>query len=114
MSFPGGKTARLGDLVYTILRARVDANAGSQLRLRLTVRHRTGDSPNYFGSNAYRLLVNGVPRAPDKWPSDVVEARSAKEGEVEFVFPQNPRSLVLLVGTDETVRLPITLKPAQQ
>ena len=51
---------------------------------------RTGDSPNYFGSNAYRLLVNGVPRAPDKWPSDVVEARSAKEGEVEFVFPRIP------------------------
>ncbi len=113
VSFPGGKTARLGDFVYKILRARVDPSSGNQLGLRLTVRMLNNRSYGAnFWDDSFRLLVNGVPRAPDSGLNELVAGRSAKEGTIEFVFPQNARSLVLVIGDDETARLPITLKPS--
>ncbi len=82
--------------------------------MRLTVRMLNNRSYGAnFWDDSFRLLVNGVPRAPDSGLNELVAGRSAKEGAIEFVFPQNARSLVLVIGDDETARLPITLKPTR-
>ena len=47
---------------------------------------------------SFRLLVDEVPRAPVGGLNELVEARSAGQGEVLFVFDDVVERLVLLVG----------------
>jgi hypothetical protein len=67
-----------------------------------------------FYTDTFRLLVDGVPRAPVNRLSDDVDARSAKESPIEFEMPDTAKSLALqvLVGEkqDDTANIVITLK----
>jgi hypothetical protein len=62
-----------------------------------------------FWDATFRLLVDGVPRAPNSGLNEVVAGRSADEGTVSFVVPESAADLVLLVGADDPVRLRIAI-----
>ncbi len=116
VAFPDGTKARVGEFVYTLLGGHVEGQGPGPVELKITVRM-TNEAP--YGANfwdqSFRLLVDGVPRAPTGGLNEVVAGRSALEGDVVFSVPAEPAEFTLLVGENEsqTVRIPVTLQPAQ-
>jgi hypothetical protein len=113
LTLPAGGKARAGEGIYEVRTARVERIATNSLELRLSMRvTNLGRYPGVFTAVLFRLLVDGVPTAPtDETTSDVVDAGSAKDGLVVFVFPETARSLVLQVGAvgSETNTIPLQL-----
>lgn len=99
-TLPAGGKARAGEGIFEIRSARVDRVATNTLELRLSMRvTNMGRYPGVFSPTIFRLLVDDVSIAPTgETTSDVVDAGSAKDGLVVFVFPDTARSLVLQVG----------------
>jgi hypothetical protein len=56
-----------------------------------------------FWDSAFRLLVDGVPRAPDSSLNELVSGNAAKEAEISFQVPRSARGLVLRVIHHESV-----------
>jgi hypothetical protein len=63
-----------------------------------------------FWSDQFRLLVDGVPRAPDSDLSVVVEGGSARDGEVIFEVPTTARSMALRIQWAESAVADLPLK----
>lgn len=63
-----------------------------------------------FWSDQFRLLVDGVPRAPDSDLNVVVEGGSARDGEVIFEVPTAARSLALRIQWAESAVADLPLK----
>ena len=77
--------------------------------LRIQVRLHNDDTygANFWG-DTFRIVIDGVPRAPVSGLNEVVDGRSAEDGEVEFIVPSTAQSLVLrLHRHDETVEVPL-------
>jgi hypothetical protein len=114
---PANQEARLKttfyDYLYKIIAADLDRQSSSTLRLRFKVRLTNNSSGGAnFWSDTFRLLVDGVPRAPISNLNDVVESHSAKDGVVEFALPDTVTHVVLLVREGENVaEIPYTLTP---
>lgn len=114
---PAETEVRAGDAVYKILTARLDHYAPGKLSLRFEVRMvNNGRFPANFWGASFRLLVDGVPRAPDNSLNELVESNSAKEGVVEFVIPDTVKDVGLQVGEvgEGKPALPILLKSGKQ
>ena len=89
----------------------------------MTNNHR---EPCLIGRDQFRLLVDGVPRAPTKarFPNPaldnqavIVEGYSAQEGDVIFMVPDTAQSVDFLVVNQqglpgETYKVPVNLKTA--
>ena len=75
-----------------------------------------GRYPANFWAASFRLLVDGVPRAPENNLDEVVDSHSAKEGTVEFVIPDSTTDVGLQIGEvgDGAPTIPITLKAAKR
>jgi hypothetical protein len=113
VTLPAGTEVRVGDAVYRILNARLDRYAPGRLSLRFEVRMlNNGRFPTNFWGASFRLLVDGVPRAPDNSLNEVVDSKSAKDGVVEFVIPDTVNDVGLQVGEvgEGKPALPIPLK----
>lgn len=106
-----GSEVRLGGAAYRILAAQLDRRNVEELTLRFTVRMtNSGKYPANFWDETFRLLVDGVPRAPVGGLNKLVQGDSAGEGEVEFAVPAATQSAVLQVRhSDESTRIPIDL-----
>jgi hypothetical protein len=120
VTFPSGNEVTLrssrADGTYKILAAQVDSRNTGKFTLKLSIRlTNTGRSDLGFGSGSFRLLIDGVPRAPINFLNQLVEARSAKEGDVLFEVPDTAESLVLSVkgDGDDTADIPILLKKSR-
>lgn len=103
----------VGPVVYTILGAEVDRASEDRLALRLTVRF-TNVGAQYgvlVSDGSFRLLADGVPLAPDVYPSEAVYLQSAKEGTVAFTFADTAREVLLQLGEvgGEVRRVPVSL-----
>ena len=102
---------RENDVIYRFLSATIARRNAEQLSMTLDVRalnRRT--TPVNFWNRTFRLEVDGVPRAPVGDLNEVVDANSARRGEVEFVFDDRVETLALLVGDDrEKARVPLRL-----
>ena len=57
-----------------------------------------GKYPANFWVSSFRLVVDGVPRAPENDLNEVVADHSAKEGIVEFVIPDTTTNAGLQIG----------------
>ena len=57
-----------------------------------------GRFPANFWGASFRLLVDGVPLAPNNSLNELVESNSGKEGVVEFVIPDTVHDVGLQVG----------------
>src|SRR5215831_6959697 len=132
-SLPAGTEIKAGvgthwEVVYRILAAQLDRQAGGELSLRFSIRmtnnHR---EPCLIGRDQFRLMVDGVPRAPTKarFPNPaldnqavIVEGYSAQEGDVIFTVPDTAQSVDFLVVNQqglpgETYKVPVNLKSAR-
>lgn len=102
-----GQHATAGTVNYTVLSATLDLDANGQradagkrfLLLGLRVEN-TSDSRGgmALSGDYFRLVVDGVPRAPDVSPSTVISAKSAVDGDVVFVVPETAAKVDLQVG----------------
>jgi hypothetical protein len=120
VTFPSGTEvtlrSRRADGTYRVLAAQVDSRNTGKLTLKLSIRlTNTGRSDLGFGSDSFRLVIDGVPRAPINFLNQLVEARSAKEGDVVFEVPDTAESLVLSVKNEgeDTADIPILLKKSR-
>ncbi len=109
----------LEDVVYTVLAARLEPLNAERNSLKLTIRCALGNgSSTSFGSDSFRLLVDGVPRAPVNFLNQIVEARSAKDGDVIFEVPASTATVQLRITSSATghpyrtgADIPIRLTP---
>lgn len=97
---------------YSVLA--LEPELGSSQTWRLRVRVRLSAAPNSGGMNfwdsSFRLLVDGVPRAPVSNLNEIVESGAAKDGDVLFDVPWAVQSLVLAVRHyGETAELPLAV-----
>ena len=101
----------MGHAVYKILATQLDPYHAEQRTLRFTVRM-TNDSgyPDNFWDDSFRLLVDGVARAPKSGLNKLVDGHSAEEGDVTFVIPAETQSAVLRVrNSSESTDVPVDL-----
>ena len=116
ITFPSGTEVILrsnrGEGTYKILAAQVDPRNPGKLTLKFSIRlTNKGPVDLGFWSDSFRLVIDGVPRAPISWLNDLVDARSAKESDVIFEMPDTAESLVLSVADGkDTANIPIILK----
>jgi len=109
-----GTEVGIGDFQYKILAARLVPYAPHELSLRFEVRMTNhGPYPANFWGRSFRLLVEGVPRAPENDLNELVDSHSAKEGSVEFVVPDTATDVGLQIGAvgEEAPAIPIDLSP---
>lgn len=120
----GGMEAKLqssayGNAVYKVLSAQLEPFNAENRSLKLTIRFTNNDRYGMnFWNQSFRLLVDGVPRAPSNDLNELVEAQSAKEGEVIFTVPISTSKATLQIGDPgkETTQIPFdfsTAKPLQ-
>lgn len=102
-----GQRATVGTTNYTVLSATLDldadgkrADAGKRFLILKTRVENTSDFRGgmTLGGDNFRLLVDGVPLAPDVSPSTVIDAKSAVEGDVVFAVPETATKAELQVG----------------
>ena len=120
-ALPAGMEVKLeqGYIVYKILSARLEPYNAEKDALRFTIRCTNNDDyPMNFWDRSFRLLVDGVPRAPISGLNEMVEGKSAKEGDIVFEVPTGENKVVLQIsaptasGTDETTEVPFDLTAA--
>jgi hypothetical protein len=105
-----GRDVHADGVSYRILSARLARHNVEQLALTVSVRMTNErGAPANLRDASFRLLVDDVPRAPVGGLNELVEARSAGQGEVLFVVEDAER-LVLLVGDgQDKTRIPLDL-----
>jgi hypothetical protein len=117
-----GERATVGTTNYTVLSATLDldadgkrADAGKRFLLLKTRVENTSDFRGgmTLGGDNFRLVVDGVPLAPDVSPSMVIDAKSAIDGDVVFSVPEAVTEADLQVGEvgrEQPVAIPVSLK----
>jgi hypothetical protein len=105
-----------GHIIYKILSARLEPYNAEKNALSFTIGCTNNDDyPMNFWDRSFRLLVDGVPRAPISGLNEIVEGQSAKEGDIVFEVPAGENKVVLQIsaptpsGTDETTEIPFDL-----
>ena len=102
--------------VYSILAVGSEARRPGIVGLRLRVRMHVLDGADAnFWDSRFRLVVDGVPRAPDSNLNELVGGRAAKDADITFEFPETARQLALRIvhNANDTADLPLkfTSKP---
>jgi len=102
MALRMGQEARLKDhvtsCIFKVLSARMERSRPDLFTLQMIVRvTNEGSFTTNFGDGNFRLLVDGIPRAPTSNLNDLVDSHSAKEGTIVFAVPVDATRLVLQV-----------------
>jgi hypothetical protein len=85
--------------VYKILGARLEPYGLNKLSLKLNVRFTNTDQfSNALSDSEFRLLIDGVPQAPEGFPPKLIASQSATEGVIEFVIPDTVTKAELRIG----------------
>jgi hypothetical protein len=112
MQLADGAEARAGEGVYKILSASLDRYSTDKLALRFKVQV-THDGPYAIdiGEGKFRLVADGVPRAPTEYPNELLESGSAIDVDVMFLIPVSTAAIELQVGQvgRETTRITLDL-----
>ncbi|HWV16346.1 MAG TPA: hypothetical protein VN030_13015 [Cellvibrio sp.] len=103
IELPAGMQVKLpngeGHFVYTILQARLEAYNSENRSLKFTIRGFNDYTyPANFWDRSFRLLIDGSPLAPVSNLNEVVDAQSAKEGEIAFTIPVDTQQVILKIG----------------
>jgi hypothetical protein len=97
---------------YTVLALTPEPGgpAGWRLRIRMRLSSASGSGGMNFWDSSFRLLIDGVPRAPDSRLNEIVDSGSSKDGDVTFDVPNGTQTLALRVlHYNEAADLPLTL-----
>ncbi|RKH37375.1 hypothetical protein D7X12_29745 [Corallococcus sicarius] len=96
---------------YELLGTEVRRRTAEMLTLTISVRlTNAGPLDTSFGTSSFRLLVDGVPREPTNWLNTAVDARSAKDAQIEFDLPTSTKTLELQITNEETGSIPLALQ----
>lgn len=111
VELPALRDYRLGSATFTLLKAEVSPRTtetdGLQIRLRL-MNHGRYDVA--FSVRWFRLIVDGVPTAPEGELYDIVPAESAKEDDLIFVVPHGTTGAILKISyVDDSTEIPLAL-----
>jgi hypothetical protein len=106
---------RLGTAVYQFLNVTVEQRTPDSITARFSVRMiNNGRYGANFWDASFRMLIDGVPRAPTSGLNELVAAEAATDGEVTFVVPVTARSTVLRVRYgEESAEIPVELSKAR-
>jgi hypothetical protein len=108
-----GAEARAGDETYKILSAELERHSDGMMATRFKMQVANGGqyAINVSESN-FRLLADGVPRAPEKAPSEVLAGGSSIDVDVLFVIAETTAAIELQVGQvgKYTTRMPINIR----
>ena len=117
-----GGRATVGTVNYTVLSATLDLDANGKRadtgKRFLLLKMRVENTSDFRGGMAlsgdnFRLLVDGVPRAPAESPSMVIDAQSAIDGDVVFAVPEAATQADLQVGEvgrEQPITIPFSLQ----
>ena len=114
VSFPSGRSVRIGEASYRVLTARAPAVNPGELMLALRVRMTNdGQYDANFWSRTFRLRAGADTSAPTNFLDELVPAGTTKIGAVDFSLGAATRRATLLVGDDpsKAIALPLRLTP---
>lgn len=111
VALPAMRDYKLGAATFTLLSAEMSPQTSEKDALRIQLRMTNNDAYDAnFWDRSFRLLVDGVPMAPESELNELVSARSAKEGAVLFVVPRGTASGNLeLTHLNEKTVIPLVL-----
>jgi hypothetical protein len=117
VALPAQRDYKLGPAVFkatfTLLKAEVVPQTAekSALHIRLRMTNHDRNDKNFW-DRSFRLLVDGVPVAPEGGLNELVPGDAAKEGEVIFPIPRGTASGTLRITYyDNSTDIPLTLAP---
>lgn len=111
ITLPALRTHRMAGAAFTLLGATLSPRNSETDTLAIRVRMlNEGSYPTNFWDDEFRLLVDGVPRAPDSGLNELVAAESALDGEVTFAVPRAAADVQLrILFGDERSDVPLNL-----
>jgi LEA14-like dessication related protein len=112
VGLPAMRDYKLGTATFTLLKAEVSPQTTEKSALQIRVRMMNDNRfDTNFWDRSFRLIVNGVPIAPESTLNEVVPAQSAKEGDVIFVVPRGTTDGKLKITyADESTEIPLALE----
>jgi hypothetical protein len=104
----------LSKATFTLLKAEVSPRTAEKSALQIRIRMLNHDKYDHnFWDQSFRLLVDGVPMAPEGGLNELVAAEAAKEGDVLFVIPRGTASGTLKITYyDDSTEIPLVLAKA--
>ena len=114
VALSNGAEAAFGGVTYKVISASVDRYNVEKAVLSLTIRCAVDRSlpggVNFWDRNI-RLLVDGVPRAPDESVNELVGPASSKDAAFVFLLEQRPETLTLTITirNGRTIEIPIDM-----
>jgi hypothetical protein len=111
VALPAMRDYKLDSATFTLLSAEVSPQTSEKdaLRIRLRMMNNGAYDANFW-DRSFRLLVDGVPTAPESDLDELVRSRSAKEGTVLFVIPHGTAGASLeLSYSNEQTAIPLVL-----
>ena len=103
---------KLGAATISFLKIEVAPRTteNDELRLRLRMTNHDRYDKNFW-DQSFRLVLDGVPRAPESNLNEVVAGESAKEGDVLFVIPRGTTAAQLRIRIgDQSTEVPLELQ----
>jgi hypothetical protein len=113
VGLPPMRDYRLGDAEFTLLKADVSSQTTEKdaLQIRIRMMNHNNKFDENFWDRSFRLIVNGVPMAPESDLDEVVHAQSAKEGNVIFVLAHGTAGGNLKITyADDSTEIPLALQ----
>jgi hypothetical protein len=111
VNLPALRDYKLGEATFTLLQANLSPQTTEKdaLQIRARMMNHSQYPANFWGSS-FRLIVDGVPMAPESGLNEVVPSQSAKEGEVTFVIPHETAGAILrIIYADGSTEIPLGL-----
>jgi hypothetical protein len=116
VTLPKMRSYTLGEVEFTLLDASLAPRNSESSTLTLRVRLLNNRPyPVNFWDSQFRLLVDGIPRAPNSGLNVVVAGNAADEGEVTFIVPRSATDPQLrILFADEKTDIPLPLSHGDQ
>lgn len=111
VALSSGAEAAFDGVTYKVLSASVDRYNVEKAAITVTLRctaDRRGGGVNFWDRNI-RLVVDGVPRAPDELVNELVRPGTSKDAVFVFLIGQRPDTLTLAIRYGKTIEIPIDM-----
>lgn len=111
VALPELREYKLDTATFTLLSATLSPRTAEKDALRIRIRMMNNNSYDAnFWDRSFRLMLDGVPTAPESNLNELVPARSAKEGAVLFALPRGTAAVTLEIsyGNEQTL-IPLAL-----